>query len=88
MPTRSPKSNWCFLRNDPKLRTAVRYKIDTSPKTVKEMAAEAGVDAYRISRWINNAGSQYLSQIDTIKFCNYLGIDVRLHVEFYDESIE
>lgn len=79
--SKTAKSKWCFLRDNEILRTAIKHKQAGLNLNLKELAHAAGVDYTRLCKF-GKGGKGALSQYEIIKFCDYLGIDVELHITF------
>jgi hypothetical protein len=76
----SPSSQWCFLRDNSRLRALINYKIETSEELLSTIAKGAGVPAYLISSW-KNGHKPYMTQYQLVKLCNYLNISINLKIE-------
>lgn len=78
-----PKSSWCILRNSTKLRTLIKYKIRSKEFKIVETAEKAGVETYRLSRYLNSR-TPNLTQFQLMKVCDLLGIEVSLDINIID----
>jgi hypothetical protein len=80
--TRSVASKWCLLRDDTTLRTAIVYKIKSQKLRLADLERETGIQAYRISRYINGR-KPHLSQFQLVSLAKFLGIQVTLETTFF-----
>lgn len=74
---------WCILRNSSQLRTLIQYKIRQKDWLIKETAEKAGVETYRLSRYLNRR-TPNLTQFQLMKVCEVLGVEVSLDIKILD----
>ena len=78
---RSEEASWCFFRGDPNIRSAIKFRLEESGLSQRELSLEVGVAPYRFSKYLNKRIPN-LNQYQLYAICERLGIKVRLNVEF------
>lgn len=78
------RNNWCILRSNGKLKTAIKFRMESKNIHYTELAKIAGVRPSRVSNYLNNihkGGFPSLTQSQIVKICEGIGIGVKLDVE-------
>ena len=78
------RNSWCILRSNGRLKTAIKFRMESKNIHYSEIAKIAGVRPSRVSNYLNNlheGGRPSLTQSQIVKICEGIGIGVRLDVE-------
>ena len=78
---RSQMNRYCILRYNESLRTAVKFRIKSSGKTLTSIANELDIDRTRLQKYINGKGEKIITQWQLLKVCEYLNIEVSINIE-------
>ena len=79
------RNSWCIIRSNGKLKTAIKFKMESNNIHYTEIAKIAGVRPYRVSNYLNNVhegGRPSLTQSQIVMICEGLGIGIKLDIEF------
>lgn len=76
---------WCFLRSSPKLRAAIKFRMEQMGIRSQDVAKGAGINNTRLSSYLNGMHKP-LTQYQLIQLCKFLGLEVDLQVTIKDET--
>lgn len=73
---------YSYLYHSVYLRNVIRACIEANNLSIKNTAEESAVDRGDLSRYLSGKRKRYLSDINLLKVCAHLGLDVELLVKF------
>lgn len=79
------KNSWCILRSNGMVKQAIKFRMKERGIGYKEVAKIADVRANRVSSYLSNyheGGRPNLTQVQIMKVCTELDIEVKLSVKF------
>lgn len=71
---------WCHLRHNQALRTAVKLKIKNY--NVAQVCRDVGVSPFNFYGWLRGDNPKRISQWKLYRFCNKIGINVGIKIEY------
>lgn len=74
--------NWCFLRDNQRLRAAVERRLKELGLRGRALTQYTGLPAARIQVWRKDQTVGRLTQFDYLKLLKSLGISVDLIIEY------
>lgn len=85
MAARNPSASWCLVRNDKVLMRAIRSRIRTKGLKLVEIARATDIRVDRISKFLHQEKyTKHITQFETVRLANFLGIEIKLDVKFKD----
>lgn len=82
--TKSPASRWCLLRDDFRVKEAVKSRMKEKKIGVREMGRIINIDPVRISRYLkyrHASSSPSITQHQLMAICQKLDIYVTLSIK-------
>lgn len=80
MPGKTKLSSYCLLRDDHRLHTLIKHRMNQKKATLKELADFIGTDESAVRKFLKH-GSHSISQQKVLSISAYLGISIGLNIE-------
>lgn len=77
-------STWCFLRDSERIKAVILYQIRRKSLMIKDLSELSGVEASKISKWINGSYPRAITQSQLIAIAKALGISLDVKIEISD----
>lgn len=76
-------SHWCMIRDSPKLRDLVKFKMDQKGMNLGELANATDIKSSRISKYLNNYRPN-VTQVQLLTILKVLGIELTLDIKIIE----